>query len=206
MCEYDLAGIQKKLEKYQDEERFRHTMGVMYTSAALAMRYGCNLEMAEVAGLLHDCAKCIPNNKKLKICKKEQIAVSPSEQANPFLLHAKVGAYIAKEKYGIQDPGILNAIRFHTTGKPDMTLLEKIIYVADYIEPWRNKASNLMELRSLAFQDLDGALYAILKSTLSYLKKNKGIIDQTTQEAYNYYHQYIVKAQQTASCESIKQE
>lgn len=198
MSEYNLSKMIKKLKKYQDEDRFAHTLGVMYTSAALAMRYGCDLEKAQVAGLLHDCAKCIPNSKKLKICKKQGILLSPSEEANPFLLHAKVGVYIAREKYHIQDQEVLDAIRYHTTGKADMSLLEKIIYVADYIEPWRNKAPNLGDIRALAFEDLDRALYVILKSTLTYLKKRSGVIDETTQEAYEYYYHYTGSKRQVS--------
>lgn len=193
MSEYNLKKMQKKLKKYQDEARFTHTLGVMYTSAALAMRHGYDLQKAEVAGLLHDCAKCVPNKKKIKICKKHGIPITPSEAENPFLLHAKVGTYIAREKYHIEEDEILNAIRYHTTGKANMSLLEKIIYVADYIEPWRNKAPNLDEIRTMAFEDLDLALYVILKNTLSYLKKRSCVIDETTREAYEYYQGVIAK-------------
>lgn len=203
MSEYNLKKMQKKLKKYQDEERFTHTLGVMYTSAALAMRYGCDMEKAQVAGLLHDCAKCIPNKKKIKICKKQGISLTPSEEENPFLLHAKVGTYIAAEKYHIKDEEILSAIRYHTTGKPDMTLLEKIIYVADYIEPWRNKAPNLKDIRALAFEDLDRALYVILKSTLSYLKKRSCVVDETTQEAYEYYQKLLANQKEERNYEPV---
>lgn len=199
MKELNLNRMQKKLKKYQDEERFSHTLGVMYTSAALAMRYGCDLEKARIAGLLHDCAKCIPNRKKIKICRKQGISLSAAEEKNPFLLHAKTGVYIAEEKYGISDPEILGAIRYHTTGKPDMNLLEKIIYVADFIEPGRNKAPNLDEIRHLAFEDLDRALYVILKGTLSYLKTHSGVIDTTTREAFEYYREFLEKGENDES-------
>ena len=99
MAVYDLYHMQKKLEKYLDEQRFLHTLGVMYTCASLAMVHGYNLMDAQVAGLLHDSAKCIPNKKKLEMCKKHHIPVTEVEREHPFLLHAKLGAYIAKEKY-----------------------------------------------------------------------------------------------------------
>ena len=86
------SEIEKALRKELDKERFRHTMGVMYTAASLAMAHGENMEKALLAGLLHDCAKCIPNDKKLKMCKKYQIDVTESEKKSPFLLHAKLGA------------------------------------------------------------------------------------------------------------------
>ena len=110
---------------------------------------------AQTAGLLHDCAKCIPNDKKLKLCEKKNIPVSEIEEKAPFLLHSKLGVYIARKKYDVEDKEILSAVRWHTTGKPEMTQLEKIIYLADYIEPGRDKAPNLARVRRLAFEDLD---------------------------------------------------
>ena len=141
MEEYNILRMQDRLKEYLARDRFIHTQGVMYTATALAMCHGEDLVKAQVAGLLHDCAKCIPTGKKLKICKKNDIALTKWEEENEALLHAKVGVYIAKKKYGITDPEILNAIRYHTTGKADMTSLEKIVYIADYIEPGRYTVS-----------------------------------------------------------------
>lgn len=184
---YNFPKIKKTLRKYLDRDRFEHSEGVMYTAAALAMRYGEDLERAQVAGILHDCAKCMPDNKKLKICEKHHIEITDAEKASPFLLHAKVGAYIAKEKYDIEDEEILNAIACHTTGKPAMTLLEKIIYISDYIEPMRNKASNLEEVRKMAFVDLDETLFKILSDTLGYLQNSAKKMDPMTMQTYEYY-------------------
>ena len=187
MAEYDFMKIQKKLAKYLDEDRFQHTLGVMYTCAALAMTHGYDLQDAQAAGLLHDCAKCIPNKKKLKLCDSNNIPVSEFERTHPFLLHAKLGAYVAREKYGIEDEEILSSITWHTTGKPAMSLLEKIVYIADYIEPHRDKAKHLTEVRHLAFQDLDECMYEILKDTLNYLEENPKDIDSATKDAFVYY-------------------
>lgn len=184
---YNFSKTKKTLRKYLDRDRFEHSEGVMYTAAALAMRYGENLEKAQIAGILHDCAKCIPDNKKLKICEKNHIEITEAERCSPFLLHAKVGAYIAKEKYNIEDTEILDAIACHTTGKPAMTLLEKIIYISDYIEPMRNKASNLEEVRKMAFVDLDETLFKILSDTLVYLEKSSKKMDPMTMQTYEYY-------------------
>lgn len=181
--------IEKNLRKELDKDRYRHTMGVMYTAASLAMAHGCDMEQAVYAGLLHDCAKCIPNDKKLHLCIKNNIEVTPSEQKSPFLLHAKLGAWYAREKYGISDSGILHAIKVHTTGAPDMNLLDKIIYIADYIEPNRDKAPNLPKVRSLAFQDLDQTMLVILEDTLTYLNASKGEIDPLTAQTYDYFKQ-----------------
>lgn len=191
MYEERLIEIQEKLSKKLDDKRYRHTLGVMYTSAALAMAHGQDMEKARLAGLLHDCAKCVPNKKKVRICQKHEIPVTPFEEENPFLLHAKLGAYYARKKYGVEDEEILSAISCHTTGKPNMTPLEQIVYIADYIEPMRNAAPNLGRIRRLAFQDLERCTYQILKDTLDYLNSSPGKIDIITEQTYRYYKERI---------------
>lgn len=185
----ELKKIRKSVEKVQDAKRFEHTLGVEYTAAALAMRYGSDINNARIAGLLHDCAKCFSDEKRLSICRKNHIKVTEVERKNPFLLHAKVGACLAREKYGIKEPDVLNAIQNHTTGRKNMSLLEKIIFVADYIEPGRKQAPNLDGIRKLAFVDIDRALLEILKDTLKYLKDSGGDIDPVTEETWRYYSQ-----------------
>ena len=107
------------------------------------------------------------------------------------MLHAKVGALLAEKKYDIEDQEVLSAIRWHTTGKPDMTLLEKIVYVADYIEPKRDKAPNLKEVRKMAFVDLDQALLKILEDTLNYLGDSPDEVDMMTKATYDFYKNQI---------------
>lgn len=187
MKSIDMHKIRKQLAKVLDSKRYEHTQGVAYTSAALAMRYGEDVQKAELAGLLHDCAKCLDNEKKIHICKKHNIAISDAELKNPFLLHAKVGGYLTKEKYKIDDEDIINAVTYHTTGRPGMSLLEKIVYIADYIEPGRDHEPNLDEVRSLSFQDLDEALLRILEDILVHLKESKKEIDPMTQMTYEFY-------------------
>ena len=184
------SEIKKKLKKSQDKERYEHTTGVMYTAGCLAMAHGYYLEKAMLAGLLHDCAKCIPNDEKLALCKEHNILVTPVEAENPFLLHAKLGAFLAESEYNITDPDVLHAIKVHTTGEPDMNILDKIIFIADYIEPGRNKAPNLEKVRKLAFHDLNACMAQILRDTLMYLNSGKGTIDSTTQLTYEFYKQY----------------
>lgn len=167
--------------------RYEHSLSVSFTCIALAMRYGYDIHKAELAGLLHDCAKRFDDNVLIAKCKKHNLPLTEDELKAPAVIHARYGAWMAEHKYGIEDPEILSAIRWHTTGKPEMTTLEKILYIADYIEPRRDKASNLPEMRYLAFQDLDQTMYAILDGTLSYLKKKGGSVDSMTLQAYNYY-------------------
>lgn len=182
-----LEKYQKKLQSHMDKERYAHTIGVMYTSAALAMAYHYNIKKAMIAGLLHDCAKGIPHNKKLQMCIKHQIEVTDIERENLYLLHAKLGAYLARKKYGVKNKEILHAITVHTTGAPAMGTLDMILFIADYIEPGRDKAENLPEIREMAFQNLERAVEKILSDTLRYLDDKPGSIDPATQEAYEYY-------------------
>lgn len=179
--------IRKKLEKSLDSKRYEHTLGVAYTASALAMCNQADVEKALVAGLLHDCAKCLSNEKRIEICKKNHIPITDIEKKNPFLLHAKAGKYLAQKQFHIEDEDILNAILYHTTGRPQMSMLEKIIYVADYIEPGRKHAPNLPEVRKLAFRDIDAALLQILNDILKYLNDGDNTIDPMTQETYDYY-------------------
>lgn len=180
-------ALRKHMEKVQDEKRYEHTLGVAFTATSLAMRYNADIKKAQIAGLLHDCAKCMTNEERISLCNKNKIRITEIEYANPFLLHAKVGAFLAKEKYNVTDPEILSAICYHTTGRPQMTLLEKIIYIADYIEPGRKTAPNLDEVRHLAFENLDEALYKILSDTLDYLQDGEQKVDPMTAKTYEYY-------------------
>jgi predicted HD superfamily hydrolase involved in NAD metabolism len=186
---YNIEDMNKRLSKYMDANRFYHTQGVRFMSSALAMAHGADIQKAEVAGLLHDCAKCLSDSKKIKICDKNGIDITRVERDNPFLLHSKVGAYIAAEKYGIDDEEILDAIRYHTTGRPGMRMLEQIVFIADYIEPRRNKSRRLPEIRLEAFRDLDECCYMILKDMLIFLRSKSGEIDSNTQEAYHFYEE-----------------
>lgn len=187
MHKNNLELYKKKLQKKLDAERYEHTIGVAYTAAALAMRYGADIEKAQLAGILHDNAKCIPHEKAMQLSEKYNIPLNDTEKANPSLLHSKIGAYLAMHKYKVNDKEVIRAILYHTTGRPNMTLLEKIIYIADYIEPKRHKAQNLDEIRRLAFIDIDKALLKILADTLDYLKSCNIETDPMTLKTYDFY-------------------
>lgn len=183
----DFSRLKKKLKENLDKARYKHTLGVASTAVCMAMRYEVDLASAYLAGLMHDCAKCISDKKKYELCDKYQLKLSDAEKRNPSLIHAKLGAYVAKDKYGINDQEVLNAITWHTTGKGDMTVLEKIIFIADYIEPGRTKQKNLPLIRKMSFIDLDETMYLITRDTLEYLSETPGAIDANTQEAYDFY-------------------
>lgn len=183
----DIFEIRSQLQKRLKPHRYEHTLGVSYTAVCLAMRYGGNLKQAELAGLLHDCARQYKAGEMITQCEKYKIEISEAEHQNPLLLHAKLGAEMAVSEYHVEDQEIASAVRYHTTGRPGMTLLEKIIYLADYIEPRRDQAPNLDDIRRLAFQDLDNCIYQVMKQILEYLERSGGIIDDTTKQAYLYY-------------------
>ncbi len=177
IAEHGLYGKQKSeaeiiasLKKRIKPSRFQHTLGVIETAEALASAWHYpHPEKARLAALLHDCAK------------SEADALG----------HAPLGAVIAREEYGIRDAEILGAIRWHTTGRAEMSVLEKIIFIADYIEPGRDRAPHLDMLRKLAFSDPDKTIYCILEDTLSYLRNSGTCIDAASIETYNYYKNLV---------------
>lgn len=179
--------MREKLEKKLTKKRFEHSLGVEYTAGALAMVHGANVGNALIAGLLHDCAKCISAEEKISKCEKYHLGISEYERENPELLHAKLGAYYAKEKYGVDKEDILSAITWHTTGRPAMTILDKIIFIADYIEPNRRPLPEIDEIRKEAFTDMDKCIIHILKNTLSYLDTTDSVKDEMSVKTYNYY-------------------
>jgi len=185
---YDFEALDKQLKIALDDKRYIHSIGVMYTAICMAMRYEYDLEKAQIAGFLHDCAKCIPESVQLNSCKEYNLPMNEYERIHPYMLHAKLGAYLANRDYNITDQGILNAIASHTTGHAHMTMLEKIIFIADYIEPSRDKAPNLQKARKLAFIDLDKAMLLILKDIIVHVESKSEGMDMKTMAAYEYYN------------------
>lgn len=196
----DLAKFRKEMEKTLEPKRYEHTLSVAYTAANLAAVHGLDVDKALVAGMLHDCAKCLSYKKQMSLCSKNHVQLTELEaKEDSPLIHAKAGSVLAKEEYGITDEDILNAISYHTTGRPQMSPLEKIIYIADYIEPERKHAKRTAEktqtdrltgVRRMAYRDLDEALRNILGDILTYLHEKGGNVDSMTQKTYEYYKQY----------------
>ena len=139
--------------KYLGAKRLLHTLNVGYLSAHLADVFGCDKDKALIAGALHDCAKELPIEKQLELAKKYSGDLFTEKK----LLHSPAGATFAKEEFGIEDKEILDAICYHTTGRGDMSILEKIVYLADKIEPSRNY-TDLTPIREAAEKDLDSAM------------------------------------------------
>lgn len=164
----ELVWLREKAKEYLTEERIAHTAGCESEAVMLAKRWGEDPEKAAAAGILHDITKKLSYDEQLILCEKYGIILDSVERNSPKLLHAKTGAALARDRFGIGDE-VYEAIRWHTTGKPDMTLLEKIIYLADYIEPTRN-FDGVEELRTLAYENLDRAMARGLEMSIEDIR------------------------------------
>ena len=172
-----------------NEDRFIHSMGVADTAVRLAEKFGGDKDKAYIAGLLHDVMKNETAEEQLKIMKKDGIILSQAEKNNPKLWHAMSGAAFIKLVLGITDPDIVNAVRYHTTGRAGMSLLEKIIYTADFISPERNYP-DVDVMRSLSFESLDkGDLYS-LQFSLRKLSENQLVIHT---DSVDFYNELVIK-------------
>ena len=185
------AVLRKKL----DAARYEHSLGVAYTACSLFLAHGHGsteeLSRAYTAGLLHDCAKCLDEEKRDKLIKKYNVELTEIEKKHPFLIHAKLGAVLARVKYGVSDEEILSAIRWHTTGCVNMSFLEAVIFSADFIEPNRKQLPCYEEIRPLIYKNMDKAVKLILEHTLEHLKNKGQAIDEHTLEAYEYYNKLV---------------
>ena len=181
----ELSWLRSKAYEYLEPRRVGHVAGCESEAVLLAKHWGELPERAATAGILHDITKKLNLDEQLKLCEKYGIMLSNAELAHPRILHAITGAAMAKELFGVSD-AIAEAIRWHTTGKPDMTLLEKIVYLADYIEPTRD-FPGVDGPRELAYKDIDRAMALALENTLEELRELGTEPFEDTVEAYEWY-------------------
>jgi len=181
----DRIKIENKLQKMISNNRYQHSLGVEQTAKELAVRYGANPCKAALAGLVHDCAKGIPSNKAMALAEQYHLPIDDICKKQPELIHGALGAEIAKIEFEIADEEILSAIAYHTTGKENMTVLEKIIYLADLIEPGRD-FPGVDRLREVAFQDLNKALLEAMQSVMIYVLNGKFLLHPRTVHAWNH--------------------
>lgn len=182
----DYTEILKWLKENLNEERYFHTLGTAECAKGLAEKYNLDCEKAYLAGLLHDCAKCFSNEKLLDIIHKN-LDVEECEMLNYKTLHAPVSAYIAQKEFNVTDREILSAIRWHTLGKPEMSDFEKIIFLADKIEPNTRDKEYSNKIRLLLDEEngLNKALLKCYKETIKSLVKRDLKICMITIEIYN---------------------
>lgn len=173
----------KIVKEQLTEHRYQHTLGVMETAIHLAGKYGADKKKAELAAIFHDYAKFRPKDEMKEIIVSQGL---PKEllEFNSELWHAPVGAYLAEKEAGITDSEVLDAIRYHTSGRPGMTLLEKIIYLADYIEPGR-QFPGVDEVREMAKESLDQALIKAVQNTIMFLMKKNQAVYPDSFHTYN---------------------
>ena len=180
--------IMYKLKKELDAQRYTHTLGVEETARQMALLFGEDPQKAALAGLLHDCAKCMTLTQMVKAAKG--VPLDPVMKESKALMHAVAGMCVAKNVYGVDDPDVLGAIRWHTTGHAGMTRLEKIIYLADMIEPSRKPYPGLEEIRALCWKDLDLAMYTALTMSLEHVvSQGKTLHPDTLAALREYEHE-----------------
>jgi len=161
--------------------RYKHSISVMTLCERLSVHYGADVEKAIIAGLLHDYGKCIADDELIAITEQYDLEVDDYMIKNYHVLHALVGAHLVQRELGIDDEEILNAIRYHTIGNEKMSTVEKIVFLADYIEPGRNYPGVDL-IRKEAFVNLDSAMIMAIQSSKSYLESQNREIHPKTLE------------------------
>lgn len=183
----------KKLSGLISNSRLEHSVGTMEIAVKLADRYGLGKEQASLAALLHDCAREMGDEELLSIAAEEGLPVGEMEKLLPVFLHGPVGAVIARKKFGVTDSKILRAISLHTTGTSKMEMLDKIIFVADKVEPGR-RYSGVEKLRELAFIDLNECLLACLDRSIEFSLEKRALLHPEICSARNGVLGEILKA------------
>lgn len=176
--------MNEKLKNMLYEKRYIHSVGVSETAVRLAKLYGADEEKARIAGLIHDAAKNLDERQMLAECEKLGVVLDKIELANTAIVHATMADRYVRREFGIDDEEILSAVRYHTTGRENMTVLEKIIYIADMVEPNRNY-SGVDKLRALVEENLDRACIAALSQTMEFTLSAGKLIHPNTIFAYN---------------------
>ena len=181
----ELNALRDKAYRLLSEKRIPHVTGCEEEAVRMAERWGEESSLAAAAGILHDCTKKLAYEEQLQLIRKYDILCEDDLLNSPKLLHAVTGAAVAKHEFAMPE-AVVSAIRWHTTGKAGMTLLEKIIYLADYIEPTRC-FDGLDELRSLAYEDIDAAMALGLKMSVADVTARGNVPHSDSLAAYDYF-------------------
>ena len=187
------------MEPYLKESRRAHVQGCSELCGEMAERFGADPGLAREAGILHDITKRLSRDEQLLLCEKYGIIPDVCERSEPQLLHALTGAALSRDLFGVGDT-VYGAIRWHTTGRPDMTVQEKILYLADMIEPTRS-FDGVEQLREKAERSLDGAVAAALERSLAHLRQKGGRIHPMTEAACSWYNGAETAAPMTETTE-----
>lgn len=179
--------IRQKVQSKLSKARFHHVEGTVEKALDLAEKFKEDPYRIEVSGLLHDIARELPENEILELTFKHRILMSPEEKLEPSLLHAQIGSYIARDEFGIDDKDILRAIASHTFGRPNMTRLEEIIYIADFIEPSRKEEVRKPVEEILEQKGLAHAILLASEMSIRDVLDRKGMLHTSTIQTYNHY-------------------
>ncbi len=190
----ELSQMQEKLKGMLTEKRFQHSLGVMDSAVHLAKIFGESEEKARIAGLLHDCAKDINKELMPSMCDELGVELDAVKREQRSLIHADLGAKLVQTEFGVSDPDIISAIRYHTLGRPNMTALEKILYIADFIEPNRKDFPGLADIRELAELDLDIAMLTAVNASIRYVKSQNKVLHEQSVKTQAYYQKLASKA------------
>ena len=186
----ELPWLREKAFAHLKPKRVPHVMGVEETGVKLAGRWGADPGEAAEAAICHDITKKLTRDEQLRLCEKYAIMTDENERSNEKLLHAKTGAALAADLFGLE-PHVRDAVRWHTTGRADMTLLEKITYLADYIEPNRSDFPGLEPLRAACFEDLDTAMELASRMSLHEVVSNGQTPHENTINAWRFYREAL---------------
>lgn len=181
---FDFNSFESIVKSKLSLKRYNHSLFVQETAVKLAKIYNADIINASAAGLLHDITKDEGYDSQLKMSEEFGIMLSNEERCMPQILHAATGAGYIEHILKINNKDILNAVRYHTTGRKNMSLLEKIVYIADYIEPSRT-FEGLDSVRNLAYTDLDSALYLAIKMSVKYIVSKDKLLHTDTIDCYN---------------------
>ena len=179
-----IEDIKKKLRQTLDPERYEHSLSTAQTARQYAKLMKTDENRAFVAGLVHDCAKYLSPEKLLSEANRYNLVVDEIQKKSPHLLHAPLSAVYAQKFYEINDEGILTAVAFHTTGRADMSLLEKVVFTADLLEPLR-EYDDVDDIRKIAEKDFDMAVLLTLEAVIRSILRKKQLIHPDTIFAYN---------------------
>jgi len=181
------------------EKRLQHICRVETMAVELAQHHGLDVESAQAAALMHDLAKCFPPQTLLTIAEAEGWTLDPAERQHPHLLHAPVGAVVARDRFGVSDISVLRAIANHTVGHPAMDAISAVVYLADKLEPGRGGTASLQRLRSLSYRDWEAAVYETCVISLQHLLESRRPLHPRTILTHNRFLQVCLQKKAVGS-------
>jgi predicted HD superfamily hydrolase involved in NAD metabolism len=198
MSGVDFIRLARRVRAHLDQtHRFAHVLRVARTAVALARAHGVDVEQARLAGMLHDLARLYSSERLVAECREHGLAIDDYERANPIVLHARLGAALARSEFGVDDPAVLSAIARHTVAAAEMSPLDAIVYLADGLEPGRDFAARA-GLLALAFRNLDEAMYAVIDNGFTYARARGYVPAPQTFAAFATYARRLHREKRSA--------